>query len=204
MRHPRAPRPRIGALRPALLALLLLAGAPALGQEAGQTTGQGSEQEAGPQAVTPPVAPGEGGPSPLPDSLAGAVGTWDLALTGGQRRCVLTLSTDSGPSGRLVRFPAGCRRALPLLAGIGGWLYTEAGIRLVDGNVRPVLAFARSRDGQSLAAAAENGDRYSLVPLQIAAMRPATPTPEPAEKRRHQPHGGVEAGPREALDRDGG
>ena len=165
------PRDRAAVLA-AALALLLLAGAPASGQETV------------PQTVPTPNPGAEGapaaGPSPLPDTLAGAAGTWDLALAGGQRRCVLTLSTDSGPSGRLVRFPAGCRRALPLLAGITGWLFTEAGIRLVDANARPVLAFARSPDGQSLGASAENGERYSLVPLQIAAMRPPEPAAPPA------------------------
>lgn len=165
------PRDRAAVLA-AALALLLLAGAPASGQETV------------PQTVPAPNPGAEGapaaGPSPLPDTLAGAAGTWDLALAGGQRRCVLTLATDSGPSGRLVRFPAGCRRALPLLAGITGWLFTEAGIRLVDANARPVLAFARSPDGQSLGASAENGERYSLVPLQIAAMRPPEPAAPPA------------------------
>lgn len=151
-------------LRPvslAFAALLPLAGVPAAAQE------------------TSPLPPGSGMPATLPDTLAGAAGTWDLALAGGQRRCVLTLSADSGPAGRIVRFPAGCRRALPVMAGLAGWLYAEDGIRLVDANVRPVLAFTREPDGRSLGATAGNGERYSLVPLQIAAMRPASETPAP-------------------------
>ncbi|KQT60866.1 hypothetical protein ASG52_16605 [Methylobacterium sp. Leaf456] len=142
----------------ALLAVLPLAGAPAGAQEA-----------------APP--PPSGMPATLPDTLAGAAGTWDLAIAGGQRRCVLTLSADSGPAGRIVRFPAGCRRALPVMAGIAGWLYGEDGLRLVDANVRPILAFTREPDGRSLGASAGNGERYSLVPLQIAAMRPASEMP---------------------------
>lgn len=152
--------PRRAAL--ALVAVLPLAGAPATAQE------------------TPPSA---GGMPALPDTVSGAAGSWDLAVAGGQRRCVLTLSADSGPAGRIVRFPAGCRRALPVMAGIAGWLYAEDGIRLVDTNVRPILSFAREPDGRSLGATAGTGERYSLVPLQIAAMRPAAetpPAPEPA------------------------
>jgi hypothetical protein len=151
------PRLRPAAL--ALMTLLPLAGTPAAAQE------------------TPPPSPEGAMPATLPDTLAGAAGTWDLALAGGQRRCVLTLSADSGPSGRIVRFPAGCRRALPVMAGIAGWLYGEDGLRLVDTNVRPILTFAREPDGRSLGAASGNGERYSLVPLQIAAMRPAGETP---------------------------
>lgn len=126
----------------------------------------------------PAVAPAEGGGSApaglatLPETLAGAAGTWDLSQEGGRRRCVMTLATETGPSGRAARFPAGCRRALPLMAGIGGWLFTGEGLRLVDRNLRPVLAFARNPDGMSLGATAENGERYHLVPLQIAAMLP--------------------------------
>ena len=50
--------------------------------------------------------------------LAGVPGTWDLARDGGTRRCVLTLSSESGEAGRRVAFPAGCRKALPILNGI--------------------------------------------------------------------------------------
>lgn len=126
----------------------------------------------------PATAPAEsGGAVPpglatLPTTLTGAAGTWDLSLDGGRRRCVLTLSMESGPSGRAARFPAGCRRALPLMAGIGGWLFTGEGLRLVDRNLRPVLSFIRNPDGLSLGATAENGEHYNLVPLQIAAMQP--------------------------------
>ncbi|WP_342151185.1 AprI/Inh family metalloprotease inhibitor [Methylorubrum sp. SB2] len=150
--------------RPATLALAVLLPLAAAAQE----------------ATTPPQS---SMPATLPDTVAGAAGSWDLAIAGGQRRCVLTLSADSGPAGRIVRFPAGCRRALPVMAGIAGWLYADDGIRLVDTNVRPILSFAREPDGRSLGATAGNGERYSLVPLQIAAMRPASdtpPAPEPA------------------------
>lgn len=139
--------------------------------------GAAPAQESPPAPEPPPAAPVENGGAPpglatLPTTLVGAAGSWDLSLDGGRRRCVLTLALEAGPSGRVARFPAGCRRALPLMAGIGGWLFTDEGLRLVDRNLRPVLAFARSPDGMSLGATAENGERYNLVPLQIAAMQP--------------------------------
>ncbi len=153
--------------------LLMLAGGAAVAQDgspgpAPAETGEG----AGP--------PRPGSLTALPETLAGAAGTWDLSLEGGLRRCVLTLSMDAGPSGRAARFPAGCRRALPLMAGITGWLFTSEGIRLVDRNARPVLAFAKSPDGMSLGATAENGEHYNLVPLQITAMQPPSAAPAAA------------------------
>lgn len=140
---------------------------------------QAQESPLAPEPPPATAAPESAGAVPpglatLPATLAGAAGTWDLSLEGGRRRCVLTLAMDAGPSGRMARFPAGCRRALPLMAGLGGWLFTGEGLRLVDRNLRPVLSFDKNPDGMSLGATAENGERYNLVPLQIAAMQPPT------------------------------
>lgn len=111
----------------------------------------------------------------LPKDIAGVPGTWDLSRDGSTRRCVVTLSAESGEAGRRLSFPAGCRRALPVLNGVAGWLFTDGALRLVDKNLRPVLPFARRPDARSLVATAESGEHYSLVPLQIVAMVPAVP-----------------------------
>ncbi|WP_462122713.1 AprI/Inh family metalloprotease inhibitor [Methylorubrum thiocyanatum] len=163
-------------MRGPIMTRIALAGALAL---LALTAAQAQESPPEPAPATAP--PESGGAVPpglatLPTTLAGAAGTWDLSLEGGRRRCVLTLAMETGPSGRAARFPAGCRRALPLMAGIGGWLFTGETLRLVDRNLRPMLIFARSPDGLSLGATAENGERYSLVPLQIAAMQPPAAT----------------------------
>lgn len=128
-----------------------------------------------PPATTgaPPAAPDR-----LPDRFTGVPGTWDLSRDGSTRRCVMTLGLDNGPVGRKLAFPAGCRRALPITATMVGWLYTEGGVRLVDKDVRPLLVFTPRPDRGSYGAKAENGEVYSFVPLDIAAMRP--PEPEPA------------------------
>ena len=127
-----------------------------------------------PEAPPPsPAAPPAAGR--LPDRFTGVPGTWDLSRDGTNFRCVMTLALESGEAGRRLRFPAGCRRALPVTAGMAGWLWTEAGLRLVDRNLRPLLAFTRRPDGGSLVARAESGEVYSFVPLDIAAMRPAEP-----------------------------
>lgn len=148
--------------RAAFLAILILGAVPAAGQEA-----------PAPAPAPPPPAAARS----LPDRLGDVAGTWDLSRDGTNRRCVLTLLPDNGEAGRRLAFPAGCRRALPVISGAAGWLFTDGTVRLVDRNVRPVLTFARRPDQRSLVAGTEGGESYSLVPLDIAAMRPPASGP---------------------------
>ncbi|WP_313901575.1 AprI/Inh family metalloprotease inhibitor [Methylobacterium sp. J-076] len=116
----------------------------------------------------------------LPTKVADVPGTWDLSRDGTNRRCVMTLLRDRGPAGQKVNFPPGCRRALPFMGNVAGWLYAEETVRLVDANVRPLLLFKRRPDRRSYAAT-ENGETYSLVPLDIVGMRPPGAEPPPPE-----------------------
>lgn len=141
-------------LRAASLAALVLGAAPAAAQE-------------------PAPNPAPAAVASLPEKLGEVPGTWDLSRDGTNRRCVMTLLPDNGEAGRRLNFPAGCRRALPVTNGVAGWLFTDGAVRLVDRNVRPVLMFARRPDQRSLVASTEGGESYSLVPLDIVAMRPA-------------------------------
>lgn len=129
--------------------------------------------------TTIPACAQDGSPPPaapfavtLPDRIEAVPGTWDLSREGTNRRCTLTLTNEAGEAGKRLRFPAGCRRALPLTGGIAGWLFTDGTIRLVDKNVRPLLLFKRRPDQRSFAAMSEAGEPFNLVPLDIVAMRP--------------------------------
>ena len=166
----------------ALLAALALTPWPAAAQE-GPAAPESSVPGAGafaPSPVAPqgapPVAPALA-PS-LPERLGEVPGTWDLSRDGTNRRCVMTLRSENGEAGQRISFPAGCRRALPIVNGVAGWLYNDRGVRLVDRNVRPILEFVRRPDLRSLVAKTEGGEVYSLVPLDIAAMRPPAPAPD--------------------------
>ena len=128
--------------------------------------GAARAQEPPPGSAAPPFA------TTLPEARAGVPGTWDLSRDGTNRRCVMTLSSESGEAGQAVRFPAGCRRAVPVVGTVAGWLFADGVVRLVDRNVRPVLAFAKRPDQRSYVATAASGESYSLVPLEIAAMGP--------------------------------
>lgn len=146
---------------------------------------------AAPQARAQPAPEAPAFVETLPRDIAGVPGTWDLSRDGGTRRCVMTLTAESTPSGRRLSFPAGCRRALPILGEAAAWLFSDGAIRIVDKDVRPILAFVQRADARSLAAATPSGESYSLVPLQIAAMAPAGLAPAPAEP----PRAGAEPAP---------
>ncbi|MDO9427267.1 MAG: AprI/Inh family metalloprotease inhibitor, partial [Methylobacterium sp.] len=188
-------------IRPALCRAGLLAGlftaaamafpakAQGVPQEGSQGMAQGAPQA--PPAAIPsePPAPGlsdtpaAASPPPgfvetLPPTIEGVPGTWDLSRDGSTRRCVMTLASQSFESGRRLSFPAGCRRALPILNEVAAWLFVDGVVRLVDKNVRPVLIFKARDDRRSLMAKTEAGEVYSLVPLQIVAMAPP-PAPAP-------------------------
>lgn len=157
----------------ALLALLALPAWPAVAQE----TLEAPSEPAPAVSETPAASPARSPALPLtlpslPEKFGQVPGTWDLSRDGTNRRCVMTLALDSGEAGRRLRFPAGCRRALPIMNGIAGWLFVDGGVRLVDKNVRPILDFARRPDQRSLVAKLESGEHYSLVPLDTAGMRP--------------------------------
>ena len=148
----------------------------------------------------PHPAPAGGGAPPstpsLPEKLGEVPGTWDLSRDGTNRRCVMTLMLESGDAGRRLHFPAGCRRALPVVSGVAGWLFTDGAVRLVDRNVRPILQFARRPDQRSLGASAESGESYSFVPLDIVAMRPAVPaTPDLSEPAGGPPPAPLQTAP---------
>ena len=159
-----------------LLALLTLAPRPAAAQDipsaAPDPQVPAPEVPAAPPGLPQPPPGQPEAPPSLPDKLGAVPGTWDMSRDGSNRRCVVTLALDSGEAGRTLRFPAGCRRALPVINAVAGWLFVDGAVRLVDRNVRPILDFTRRPDQRSLVAQSEGGERYSLVPLDIVAMRP--------------------------------
>ena len=111
--------------------------------------------------------------SPPPD----AAGPWELALDGSFRRCGLMLGAESGSVGRVLRFPAGCRRALPMINGIVGWRQDGEMIQLLDREGQPVLAFAGPEGDGPRSAETPGGECYSLAQAGTIPpnSRPAAP-----------------------------
>ncbi len=86
------------------------------------------------------------GREPSPD----LAGLWTLSTSGGTRACRLNLDTDRAEPGLRLRFPAGCRRAIPLINRVAAW--REVGGRtlaLLDGQGRIVISFPEGRSDPS-------------------------------------------------------
>lgn len=107
----------------------------------------------------------------LPGRLDEAVGVWQFTLAGTERQCRLSLSIENGRNGRQLTFPATCRQTLPILGRVAGWFFLGGDIRLVDGNIRPVLTFSTRDDGRRLTAQGDGGG-YTLVPIAIGTATP--------------------------------
>jgi hypothetical protein len=95
---------------------------------------------------------------------AGTAGPWMLSLDGTPRRCRVMLSPDAAGIGQAVRFPAGCRRALPILNGVAGWLVEGSTIRLVGADAQPLLDFGGEPDAEgAYRARTAGGESYALA-----------------------------------------
>ncbi|OYW65446.1 MAG: hypothetical protein B7Z40_12650 [Bosea sp. 12-68-7] len=79
-----------------------------------------------------------------------------------------------------MRFPATCRRALPLLADVASWsLAPDGGPRLNDADGKPILAFGQ-QDPIGFSGRARDGKDYALNRGTHPRVAPR-PAPSPAE-----------------------
>ncbi|KMO40960.1 hypothetical protein VQ03_13590 [Methylobacterium tarhaniae] len=115
-----------------------------------------------------------------PPRETGAAGPWELALDGSFRRCGLMLAAEAGPVGQALRFPAGCRRALPVVNGLGGWRQEGDLIQLLDREGQPLLAFAAPEGEGARSAESPSGERYSLAQAGARPSAPEAPLITPA------------------------
>jgi hypothetical protein len=100
--------------------------------------------------------------SPPPDIQAIA-GAWSLERTDAKRQCRITLDTEQAGPGWRMRFPSGCRRALPLLNDVTAWLLVAPGqIGLIDATGKVLLRFTPTTSAGRLEARAASGDGYMM------------------------------------------
>ena len=108
-------------------------------------------------------------------------GQWDMALNDTNRKCRLTLHQELAGAQHAIAMPAGCRRAMPVLAAVGTWSTADDALVMLDREGQPVLNFAPASDG--LSALGPEGETYSLIAtdptrrMQVAQQ----PKPVPAE-----------------------
>jgi hypothetical protein len=124
------------------------------------------------------VAIGLSGPAAAQLDLTAVAGSWDLSLEGANRSCRVMLAPDESPVGRLLRFPAGCRRALPILNRMGGWTAADADhIDLLDVHGAPMLHFESQDEG--MVAATATGEVFRLERPQGFVQTIRLPPPPP-------------------------
>lgn len=105
------------------------------------------------------IAPARG-QEPAPD----LIGVWTLSNSAGTRACRLNLDTDRSEPGLRLRYPAGCRRAIPLINRVAGWRdMGDSTIALLDGQGRIVIGFPQSpRTPSRRESTALDGETYRL------------------------------------------
>ncbi|MDB5507664.1 MAG: uncharacterized protein JWL93_133 [Hyphomicrobiales bacterium] len=105
---------------------------------------------------------------------AQVAGPWDMSLDDTNRKCrfVLRAEDDQKAEALPLAVPAGCRRALPILADVGRWsLVDDKTLRLDDAQGAPVLEFKARADDGSLQATGPEGETYQLVSGAAPAPR---------------------------------
>lgn len=110
-------------------------------------------------------------------------GAWDVALTDQNRRCRLTLREEPLADDLALVMPAGCKRALPRLAGASLWQSpSPARVMLASAAGMAVLDFQATAEG-SFIARGPQGETYSLAPaedhIRAALAQPVVSAPAP-------------------------
>jgi hypothetical protein len=127
----------------------------------------------GAAAQTPPPVRGA---DKAPDAVRPLLGAWDIEQVGAPRRCTVTFGAEEAQHGRQLRFPATCRRALPLLAGVTSWSLAAGGRpRLNDARGQSVLVFDEGGVDGGFQGKAGDGQQYRLDPKGYPRSARRTP-----------------------------
>lgn len=114
------------------------------------------------------------GAEKAPEALKPFIGAWDLEKLGASRECTVTFGAEAAGQGRQLRFPATCRRALPILTGVVAWDVADGAPRLLDGHGKAVIVFSEKAD-PGRRGKGSDGAQYGLDPSGYvrAQQRPA-------------------------------
>ncbi|MDB5593097.1 MAG: uncharacterized protein JWM36_58 [Hyphomicrobiales bacterium] len=106
---------------------------------------------------------------------ATAAGQWDMSLNDTNRKCRFLLRAAENAKDNLpLAMPAGCKRALPILADVGRWsLGADRTLRLDEADGTLVLEFKQAANADDLRATGPEGEIYQLINAQDAARRDA-------------------------------
>ncbi len=121
------------------------------------------------------TAPLPRGADKAPDAIRRWLGAWDLELAGAARSCTVTLGAEAAGNVRQLRFPATCRRALPIIDTATGWTLAANGQpQLLDAGGKEVVGFQKGSPETGLDGKGSDGKAYRLVSKdhpRVAATR---------------------------------
>lgn len=110
-----------------------------------------------------PASPARGADK-ASEALRPWLGAWDLEMADGPRGCTVTLGAEPAGEARQLRFPATCRRALPILDKATAWAPAAGGRpRLLDAGGKEVVTFRSGSRETGLEGSGADGKAYRLV-----------------------------------------
>jgi hypothetical protein len=105
------------------------------------------------------------GTDKAPDAVRPLVGAWDLEMVGAARKCTVTFGAEPSAQGRQLRFPAICRRALPILTEAQAWTSTASGVPgISDAAGKALVVFESGTPESGFAGKGLDGKSYRLDP----------------------------------------
>ncbi|BCB18214.1 AprI/Inh family metalloprotease inhibitor [Bosea sp. ANAM02] len=132
------------------------------------------------------TAPLPRGADTAPDAIRRWLGAWELELAGASRRCTVTLGAEASGNARQLRFPATCRRALPILGTATSWTLAAGGQpQFLDSNGRQIVGFRKGTAETGLEGTGSDGKAYRLASRnhpRLAAQRSQDPAATAARR----------------------
>lgn len=119
-----------------------------------------------------------------PEAWRPWLGAWDLELADAPRGCTVTLAAEPAGEARQLRFPATCRRALPILDKAASWAPAAGGRpRLLDAGGRELVTFRSGSREAGLKGGGTDGKTYRLVSRAHPRASPASQAAIAAQRR---------------------
>lgn len=110
------------------------------------------------------TAPLPRGADKAPEAIRRWLGAWELELADAPRSCTITLGAEAAGNTRQLRFPATCRRALPVLDTAVSWSLTAGGQPLfLDAAGKEVIGFQKGTPETGLDGKGNDGKGYRLA-----------------------------------------
>jgi len=120
----------------------------------------------------------------VPEALRPWLGAWDLEMTDAPRGCTVTLAAEPAGEARQLRFPATCRRALPILDKAAAWAPAAGGRpRLLDAGGKELVTFRSGSRETGLEGSGTDGKTYRLVSKDHPRASPSTQAAIASQRR---------------------